>query len=248
MFKRLFRSHFSVYRNIEGDNLLEIFLVSAITSLLVIRFFLKITHYPRLGAGDLHIAHIVWGGLLMMLAVVILLAFLNNSAKVTAAVIGGIGFGAFIDELGKFVTADNNYFYEPSIALIYAVFILIYLFMRVLDKTTTYSKKEYLLNALESLKEAVIQDMDEEEQDRTIHFLKRSNSKDPLVMVLKSIVEKAEVVEPSHDFVVVVKDYARRLYHRIVASSFFSKGIMVFFIVQSLGIGVFRSIVFFWRF
>lgn len=245
MFKRLFRSHLSVYRNIDGDDLLEVFLVSGITSLLVIRFFLKITNYPKIGNGDLHIAHIVWGGLFMMVAVVILLAFLNNASKVTAAIIGGIGFGAFIDELGKFVTSDNNYFYQPTIALIYAIFILLYLFLRVLDRYTTYSKKEYLINALESLKEAVINDMDDQEQDRTLEYLRRSSAKDPLVVALKPIVEKAEVVEPSRDIIVVLKDYMQQGYRTLISSAWFPPAVILFFVLQSIGVGVFRMIIFY---
>jgi len=33
----------------------------------------------------------------------------------------------FIDELGKFITSDNNYFFQPTISLIYIVFIIIFL-------------------------------------------------------------------------------------------------------------------------
>ena len=63
----------------------------------------------------------------MMIALVIALAYINKSSYYLVAVLGGLGFGAFIDELGKFITGDNDYFYRPTVALIYIVFVLIYL-------------------------------------------------------------------------------------------------------------------------
>src|SRR3989338_5639620 len=111
---RLFNNKF-LLRDIEAEDLLESFLVSAITALLGSRFFLKITGYPTLGGETLHIAHVLFGGAFMLFALIILLAFITKSAKTLAAVLGGIGFGLFMDEIGKFVTHDNNYFFEPSI-------------------------------------------------------------------------------------------------------------------------------------
>jgi hypothetical protein len=55
----------------------------------------------------------------MVIAIGLLLTLLGRGPRVPAAIVGGVGFGFFIDELGKFITEDNNYFFEPAAALIY---------------------------------------------------------------------------------------------------------------------------------
>ena len=72
---KLFNRH--LMRNQEASTLLELFLVTAVFSVLAIRFFLALTGYPSLSPGNLHIAHVVLGGVLMMVALVIALAFIN---------------------------------------------------------------------------------------------------------------------------------------------------------------------------
>src|SRR5438132_13663990 len=113
-------------RNRQLNSLLELFLVASVSSVLVIRFALAISGYPQLGGRELHIAHMLWGGLLMLLALVLLLAFIGRHIQSIAAILGGVGFGTFIDELGKFITRDNNYFFQPTIALIYLIFVLLF--------------------------------------------------------------------------------------------------------------------------
>src|SRR4051812_6219463 len=114
-------------RNLEAGKLLELFLVIAIASLLIIRFFLHLTGYPQLGGGRIHIAHMLWGGFLMLFALVLLFGFLGKTTRQAAAIFGGVGFGLFIDELGKFISRDNNYFYQPAVAIIYVIFIALFL-------------------------------------------------------------------------------------------------------------------------
>ena len=123
------------YRNIEARDQLELFLVSAISSLLLLRFFLFATGYPQVGSGSLHIAHMLYGGLFMLAAIVILVSFIGRRTQRLAAFIGGLGFGVFIDELGKFITRDNDYFFRPTIGIIYAIFISLYLLFNFLSRT-----------------------------------------------------------------------------------------------------------------
>src|SRR5262245_60066952 len=114
-------------RNAELGSLLETFLIAGIATVLVIRTQLWPTAYPQLGGGGLHIAHLLWGGVFMVLAIGILLIFLGRGPRRPAAVIGGVGFGFFIDELGKFITEDNDYFFKPAAGVIYLIFILLFL-------------------------------------------------------------------------------------------------------------------------
>src|SRR5437762_1459633 len=122
-----FRPFGRVTRNAEAPLLIESFFVAAVASLLGIRWFLSTTGYPQVGSNGLHIAHMLWGGLLMLLAIQLLLSFLDRPVQHAAAVIAGLGFGTFIDEIGKFVTSDNDYLFRPAIALIYVVFVTAFL-------------------------------------------------------------------------------------------------------------------------
>ncbi|WP_432533757.1 hypothetical protein [Kineococcus arenarius] len=100
------------------------FAVAAVCTILLTRLFLVLTGYPRIG-GDtgLHIAHVLPGGMLMLAAVALQLSYVGRAPRPLAALLGGAGFGLFIDEVGKFVTADNDYFYEPAVAIMYVVLV-----------------------------------------------------------------------------------------------------------------------------
>src|ERR1700754_3437507 len=107
--------------------LLMEFIVVAVATVLAIRFALFITGYPRLGGGGLHVAHVLWGGLLMAVGVMGLLSFNGRVIRPIGAFLAGVGLGLFIDEGGKFLTSNNDYFFTPSIAIMYVVIVLLVL-------------------------------------------------------------------------------------------------------------------------
>ena len=117
-------------RDADADEAFELLLFIAVATILATRGFLRLAGYPQVGGFGLHIAHMLWGGLFMFAAIGLLLVFWNPSMRRLAAVVAGIGFGLFIDELGKFITADNDYFYRPTVAILYLVFLALWVFVR----------------------------------------------------------------------------------------------------------------------
>ncbi|MDB5181713.1 MAG: putative rane protein, partial [Candidatus Saccharibacteria bacterium] len=182
------------YRNIRAREQLEIFLLSAIGSVLAIRFYLHVTGYPQIGAGGLHIAHILYGGLFMAAAAILSMSFLGLKVQRLAALIGGVGFGFFIDEIGKFITSDNDYFFRPAIGMIYAIFVILYLTFNFLSRDQRLSSREYQLNALVQLEEAIVHDMDPTEKERALKLLLKADHRSPVTRQLQALVENVDLV------------------------------------------------------
>jgi hypothetical protein len=121
--------------------LLDTVIICGAGTILIIRSELWLTHYPQLGGHGLHIAHLLWGGAGMLIAIVLLLSFLSPVVRRVGAILGGIGLGFFIDELGKFVTSDNNYFFKPTAAIIYIFFIAFYIVSRALQSAAFAARR-----------------------------------------------------------------------------------------------------------
>jgi len=222
-------------RSFEAGDHLETFLVTAVASILVIRIFLKLTGYPKLGGEKLHIAHVLWGGLLMAAAILILLIFLGKTRERLAVIVGGIGFGYFIDEVGKFLTHDNDYFFKPSVAVMYVVFILIFLSVRSIQSGRLHTQIEYLMNAVREMEALAYQNVDKDEKNKILFFLDRSPARHPLIPYLRRAVEQAEPVETKP--VSLLKKIRASLaahYRRIARTPWFRRGVIFFFSIQAL--------------
>lgn len=223
------------YRNSRARDLLDIFLLSAIGSVLVIRFFLHITGYPQLGSGMFHIAHILYGGLFMAAGMVLGLAFIGVRIQRLSALLSGIGFGFFIDEVGKFVTSDNDYFFRPAIGIIYAVFVILYLTFNFLSRGQRMSSREYQLNALHHLEEAIVHDMDPTEKERAHQLLLKADHRSPLTRQLQALVENVQLV-PEEEPRTITKLLNRldQLYSRFWQQRSSNRLVRVFFVLESL--------------
>lgn len=224
--------HF-VIRNFRAGANLQSFLVAAVASVLTIRLFLQLTGFPQLGGKGLHIAHLLWGGLFMLAAMMLVFSLISLRAQEAASVLGGIGFGTFIDEVGKFVTSDNNYFFRPAVAIIYVTFILIFLCARAIQSKQSYTESEYLINALQQMEEVVLHDLDEEERERTLRYLDQSNPAHPLVAHLRATLQEMELTEKRNPSLYVrARQWVRDEYDRLTQWRFFPYLVMMFFVGQ----------------
>ncbi len=147
-----------------AEQYLLITLLSFATSVTLTRLFLEITGYPKLGNGEIHIAHVLWGGLLLFIAALLQLLIANRWAYTSSAVLAGAGVGLFIDEVGKFITQSNNYFYPLAAPIIYAFFLLtVLLYLRVRRPRARDPRSE-LFRALDSFEEVLEHDLDRVER------------------------------------------------------------------------------------
>jgi hypothetical protein len=161
-------------RGAHASEYVQTFLVVGVVTLLLTRLFLQLTGFPKIGGdSELHIAHVLIGGGLMTATLVLLFTFLGNAVKSFASVLGGIGFGLFIDELGKFITSNNNYFFQPTVALIYIVFIALFLWFRAIERRSL-SSVELVANAGNILENSLVNGAHREDVARALEYLERS--------------------------------------------------------------------------
>jgi len=126
----------------------------------VTRLFLELTGYPQIAGGGLHIAHLLWGGLLVFLAALMTLTLYNHWVYSIAAIFTGLGMGLFLDEVGKFITRSNDYFYPSAASIIYVLFLVtVWLYMRV-RRPVPQEPRAVMYRALDRLGEVLDRDLD----------------------------------------------------------------------------------------
>lgn len=131
-----------------STRLMMIVLVSCGLTVALTRLFLLLTGYPQIGNSTFHLAHALWGGLALFLAGISALIVQNRGAAVVGALLTGVGFGLFLDEVGKFITQQNDYFFPLAAPIVYACLLLILLVTELVRRHQLRSPRAHLLAAI----------------------------------------------------------------------------------------------------
>jgi hypothetical protein len=131
-----------------SSQMMLIVLVSCALTVALTRLFLVLTGYPQIGGSTFHLAHALWGGLALFLGSAMALVVQNRGAALLIALLTGIGFGLFVDEVGKFITQKNDYFFPLAAPIVYASLLLILLLTELARRHQLSSPRAHLLAAI----------------------------------------------------------------------------------------------------
>jgi hypothetical protein len=141
------------------------------TTVAATRWFLDLSGYPTIGGGDLHVAHVLWGGLLLVIAVLLPMLFTGRRASQLSALLAGIGVGLFIDEVGKFLTTSNDYFYAPAAPIIYGGILLLVLVWLIVRKTGGDTAYDATQTLVEAVRDGIDGDLTTQDRDRLVEHM-----------------------------------------------------------------------------
>ena len=199
-----------------AERYLRLTLLAFAATVVLTRLFLSFTGYPRLGGGSLHIAHMLWGGLLLFTACLLPLILANRWVYPLTGFLSGVGVGLFIDEVGKFITQTNDYFYPAAAPIIYAFFLLtVLLYLRV-RRPDPQDPRTELYRAFDALSEVLDHDLDERERaalEKRLQWVAQQQSHPEMAALARSLLEFVVV-----DAVVVPSEgptFAERLWHQV---------------------------------
>ena len=160
-------------------------------SVVLTRLYLAVADYPQLGGGVFHIAHALWGGLLLVVAPVLLLMYVNRWIFSLSALLAGVGVGLFIDEVGKFITTQNDYFFPLAAPIIYVAFLLtvfVYLYAR---RRRSSGARAEMYDILIDIQEILDNDLEVEERADLVGRLQaitRQTDRPDLVALARALV------------------------------------------------------------
>lgn len=170
----------------------------------------------------------------MLISTIIFLAFISEKSRTWASILAGIGFGFFIDELGKFLTSDNNYFYQPTFVLIYAIFILIYFAARLIERYKVIDESEYIVNAIETYKLVYTGDFDHKDKETLRHILSEIKSDDPVIVALRENYKNVSLNKENGNIILRLKKAVFSYYEMLIEYQKIQSAVIAIFTIAAL--------------
>lgn len=175
-------------------------MVWGVVSLLGVRLYLSLMDWPIVGGKVWHIAHILWGGLGMLIGGLVNFLFYGKRAKKISATITGLGLGLFMDEAGKFLSRDNDYFFQPAVMVMYVLFVILFLIYKYAERHQIKSEATLLHSILEDFEDIIREDLTKKEKEKIIERIEKLSKSENKIYLkvydgLKSIVENVDVKE-----------------------------------------------------
>lgn len=167
---------FGIRRPIVGSDAWRYVLIMAVSfaiSVVATRLYLEATGYPQIGNATFHFAHALWGGLLQVIAALLLLMFINRWVYSLSAALAGIGIGLFVDEVGKFITQNNDYFFPLAAPIIYISFLVMLLVYLMVNRRSATDLRTDMYQILGELEEVLEDDLSANERDLMLTRLQR---------------------------------------------------------------------------
>lgn len=198
-----------------AETYLILTLLSFGASVALTRLFLELAGYPQLGGSTLHIAHVLWGGLLLFLAALLPLVYANRWVYTVGSVLAGLGVGLFIDEVGKFITQTNDYFYPAAAPIVYAFFLLTVLVYIQVRRPKVKSARAELYYAFDAFTEVLDRDLDQQERqdlDKRLRFVEGTANQEGLTKLARELLDflHSDAVIVSSDKPTIVEKIEKR--------------------------------------
>ncbi|MEZ4667260.1 MAG: hypothetical protein R3E39_04975 [Anaerolineae bacterium] len=150
-----------------------IMLVAFAVSVVATRLYLEATGYPQIGNATFHFAHALWGGLLQLIASLLLIIYVNRWIISLSAILAGVGVGLFIDEVGKFITQQNDYFFPLAAPIIYVAFLLTLLIYLIVKRRPVANTRAEMYQVLHELEEVLEDDLSASEHASMLARVRR---------------------------------------------------------------------------
>ena len=105
---------------------------------------------------------------------------------------------------------------------------------RFIPRYREITQREYLVNAIEMIKESAIDDFDVEEEKRAAEYLNKCDPKNPIVQSLKNLLTQVEVVSATTGRYTRLRYQLRRIYYKVAGSGVILNSVIIFLALQTV--------------